>query len=80
MTPEYLTMQIVLAITGSVALLAGLFGGGVKAKEIEIPKIRYQGSFRAWDGVDCNGDQASRYHSSHSNGSWVHGIHFKFCS
>jgi hypothetical protein len=35
-----LTLQIVLAIAGSVALLIGLFGGGVKAKEIEIPKIR----------------------------------------
>jgi hypothetical protein len=34
-----LTLQIVLAITGSVALLTGLFGGGVKAKEIIIPKL-----------------------------------------
>jgi regulation of enolase protein 1 (concanavalin A-like superfamily) len=34
-----LTLQIVLAIAGSVALLIGLFGGGVKAKEIEVPKI-----------------------------------------
>jgi hypothetical protein len=35
-----LDLQIVLAIAGSIALLIGLFGGGVKAKEIEIPKIR----------------------------------------
>jgi hypothetical protein len=34
-----MTLQIVLAIAGSVALLAGLFGGGIKAKEIEVPKI-----------------------------------------
>jgi len=34
-----LSLQIVLAIAGSVALLIGLFGGGVKAKEIEVPKI-----------------------------------------
>ena len=38
--PENITMQIVLAITGCIALLIGLFGGGVKAKEVEIPKIR----------------------------------------
>ena len=36
---ENLTLQIVIAIAGSVALLIGLFGGGVKAKEIEVPKI-----------------------------------------
>jgi hypothetical protein len=33
------TLQIVLAIAGCIALLVGLFGGGVKAKEIEVPKI-----------------------------------------
>jgi len=37
---QNLNLQIVLAITGCIALLIGLFGGGVKAKEIEIPKIR----------------------------------------
>ena len=36
---ENMTLQIVLAIAGSIALLTGLFGGGVKAKEIEVPKI-----------------------------------------
>ena len=34
-----MTLPIVLAIAGCIALLVGLFGGGVKAKEIEIPKI-----------------------------------------
>lgn len=34
-----MTLPIVLAIAGSIALLVGLFGGGVKAKEIEVPKI-----------------------------------------
>jgi len=34
-----ITLPIVLAIAGSIALLIGLFGGGVKAKEIEVPKI-----------------------------------------
>jgi len=34
-----MTLQLVLAIAGSIALLVGLFGGGVKAKEIEVPKI-----------------------------------------
>lgn len=34
-----MTLQNVLAIAGSIALLVGLFGGGVKAKEIEVPKI-----------------------------------------
>jgi hypothetical protein len=34
-----ITLQIVLAIAGSVALLVGLFGGGVKAKEIEVSKL-----------------------------------------
>jgi hypothetical protein len=34
-----MTLPIILAIAGSVALLVGLFGGGIKAKEIEVPKI-----------------------------------------
>lgn len=34
-----MTLQVVLAIAGSIALLVGLFGGGVKAKEIEVPKL-----------------------------------------
>ena len=34
-----MTLPNVLAIAGSIALLIGLFGGGVKAKEIEVPKI-----------------------------------------
>src|SRR4026207_765897 len=34
-----MTLPIVLAIAGSVALLIGLFGGGVKAKEIEVPTL-----------------------------------------
>src|SRR5215207_644610 len=37
--PENTTLPIVLAIAGSVALLIGLFGGGVKAKEIVVPKL-----------------------------------------
>gem|GEM_PF-6555128 len=36
---NFLTLQIVLAIAGCVALLAGLFGGGIKAKELEVPRI-----------------------------------------
>ena len=32
-------LPTVLAITGGIALLVGLFGGGIKAKEIEVPKI-----------------------------------------
>jgi hypothetical protein len=34
-----MTLPIVLAISGCIALLVGLFGGGVKAKEIEVPRI-----------------------------------------
>ena len=34
-----MTLPIVLAIAGCIALLIGLFGGGVKAKEIEVPKL-----------------------------------------
>lgn len=36
---ENMTLQIVLAIAGSIALMIGLFGGGLKAKEIEIPTL-----------------------------------------
>jgi hypothetical protein len=32
-------MPVVLAIAGCIALLVGLFGGGIKAKEIEVPRI-----------------------------------------
>jgi len=38
-TTQNLTLQTILAIAGCIALLTGLFGGGVKAKEIEVPKI-----------------------------------------
>jgi hypothetical protein len=34
-----MTLPIVLAIAGSIALLVGLFGGGIKAKEIEVPTL-----------------------------------------
>ena len=34
-----MTLPVVLAIAGCIALLVGLFGGGVKAKEIEVPKV-----------------------------------------
>jgi hypothetical protein len=34
-----MTLPIVLTVAGCVALLVGLFGGGVKAKEIVVPKI-----------------------------------------
>jgi len=34
-----MTLPIVLAVAGSIALLIGLFGGGVKAKEIEVPTL-----------------------------------------
>jgi len=34
-----MTLPIVLAIAGSIALLIGLFGGGIKAKEIEMPTL-----------------------------------------
>ena len=34
-----MTLPVILAIAGCAALLAGLFGGGVKAKEIVIPKL-----------------------------------------
>ncbi len=32
-------LPLILAVAGCVALLAGLFGGGVKAKEVTIPRI-----------------------------------------
>ncbi len=32
-------VEAILAIVGGIALLVGIFGGGVKAKEIEIPSI-----------------------------------------
>lgn len=34
-----MTLPIVLTVAGCIALLVGLFGGGMKAKEIEVPKI-----------------------------------------
>ena len=34
-----MTLPVVLGIAGCIALLAGLFGGGVKAKELEVPKL-----------------------------------------
>jgi len=34
-----MTLPIVLTAAGCIALLVGLFGGGVKAKEIEVPKL-----------------------------------------
>jgi hypothetical protein len=34
-----MTIPLVLGIAGCVALLVGLFGGGVSAKDVEIPKI-----------------------------------------
>jgi len=34
-----MTLPVVFAIAGCIALLIGLFGGGVKAKEIEVPVI-----------------------------------------
>jgi hypothetical protein len=33
------TVAVVFAIAGTVALLIGIFGGGIKAKEIEIPQL-----------------------------------------
>lgn len=34
-----MNLPVILAIAGCAALLAGLFGGGVKAKEIVVPKL-----------------------------------------
>jgi len=34
-----MTLPLVLTVAGCIALLVGLFGGGVKAKEIVVPKI-----------------------------------------
>lgn len=39
MPENNITLPIILAIAGSIALLTGLFGGGVKAKEIEVPTL-----------------------------------------
>ena len=36
---EVMNLPVILAIAGCAALLAGIFGGGVKAKEIAIPKL-----------------------------------------
>lgn len=37
-----MSVEIVIATIGGIALLVGLFGGGIKAKEIEIPSINFQ--------------------------------------
>ena len=42
---QNLTLPLILAIAGCVALLIGLFGGGVKAKEITIPKLSFLARF-----------------------------------
>jgi hypothetical protein len=42
-------IELLLALTGCVALLAGLFGGGFKAEQVEIPKI--SGVSRILSGV-----------------------------
>jgi hypothetical protein len=34
-----MTLPLVLTVAGCIALLVGLFGGGIKAKEIELPTI-----------------------------------------
>ena len=34
-----MTLPLVLTVAGCIALLVGLLGGGVKAKEIEVPRI-----------------------------------------
>lgn len=34
-----MNLPVVIAITGGVALLVGLFGGGVKAKEVVVPRL-----------------------------------------
>jgi len=34
-----MTVPVVLAIAGVVSLLVGVLGGGIKAKEIEIPTV-----------------------------------------
>lgn len=47
-----MTLPVVFSIAGCFALLIGLFGGGVKAKEIEIPiistSIRIASSIVGW--------------------------------
>jgi len=42
---QNINLQNVLAIAGCIALLIGLFGGGVKAKEITIPKLSFLARF-----------------------------------
>ncbi len=42
---ENISLQIVLAIAGCISLLTGLFGGGVKAKEVAIPKLSFSARF-----------------------------------
>lgn len=34
-----MTLPTILAMAGCIALLVGLFGGGIKVKEFEVPKI-----------------------------------------
>jgi len=34
-----MSVEAVLAAKGGIALLGGIFGGGIKAKEIEIPQM-----------------------------------------
>jgi hypothetical protein len=38
---KIMTLPIVLTIAACAALLVGLFGGGIKAKEIEVPTISF---------------------------------------
>lgn len=34
-----MTLPTILAMAGCIALLVGLFGGGIKVREVEVPKI-----------------------------------------
>ncbi|HEY5731146.1 MAG TPA: hypothetical protein VIS72_13920 [Anaerolineales bacterium] len=64
-----MTVPIVLALIGGVALLIGLFGGGVKAKEIEIPKIPgWSRLFSAVFGIILLGVSVWLYSSPPSGG------------
>jgi hypothetical protein len=36
-----MSVPLILSVVGGIALLVGLFGGGVKAKEITVPKIDF---------------------------------------